>query len=225
MNKFKKIGIVAGILLIAIGAFWIYKKSPLTITATENSTKVAETEAAKETHILTVALNLASYEIEYNDTFDIATVDVAIIAESVTTVQFADGSTSKQYDSVGEKIEQVVIKDDYNNKKTAEITITVKDTQAPVISGVTDCRITEGHKFNALGGVVAMDNADADVSDTLVCSDYDIDSVGTQTLTITAQDKSGNVASVDFNLQVIEKPVLLVETVPVLVKTYLSQYK
>ena len=225
MNKFKKIGIVAAIFLIALGAFLIYKKSPLTITATENSTKIAATEVATESHIMTVVLNQPTYDIDYSNTFDISAVDIVITADGPTLVEFADGSTSKDYDSVGEKIEQVTIIDNYNNIKTVEITINVKDTQAPVISGVTDCRITEGHKFNALGGVVATDNADADVSNTLVCSPYDINKVGNQTLTITASDKSGNVVSADFVLEVDEKPVFIVETVPILERTFSSKYK
>jgi len=225
MNKFKKIGIVAAIFLIALGAFLIYKKSPLTITATENSTKIAATEVATESHIMTVVLNQPTYDIDYSNTFDISAVDIVITADGPTLVEFADGSTSKDYDSVGEKIEQVTIIDNYNNIKTVEITINVKDTQAPVISGVTDCRITEGHKFNALGGVVAIDNADADVSNTLVCSPYDINKVGNQILTITASDKSGNVVSADFVLEVDEKPVFIVETVPILERTFSSKYK
>ena len=228
MNTIKKIGIVAVILVIALGAFYVYKKSPLTITATENTAKITAikaSEAATESHILTVVLNQATYDLDFNDTFDISVLDTAITADGVTIAQFADGSTTKKYDSIGEKKEQVTIADNYHNSKTVEITINVKDTQAPEISGVTDCKITEGHKFNALGGVVAMDNADADVSDTLVCTSYDINSVGTQTLTITAADKSGNIVSVDFNLQVVAKPVLKIEVVPILEKTYFSIYK
>jgi len=224
-KKIKYIVIVAVLLLIAIGALFIYKKSPLIITAIENSTKARATEVATESHILAVTLNQASYEEEIGDTFDISGIDLAITADGTTLVEFVDGSASKEYDSIGEKIELVMITDNYHNSKTVAVTIIVKDTQAPVISGVTDCRITEGRKFNALGGVAAIDNADGDVSDTLVCSAYDTDIVGTQTLTITAVDKSGNSSSIDFELEVLNKPVLAVETVPILEKTYLSVYK
>jgi len=225
MNKFKIIGIVAVLLLVAIGAFCLYKKSPLTINATEKATIIRATEVATESHILTATLNQTTYELEYSDTFDISEVDIAIIADGTSLMEFADGSTSKKYDSIGKKIEQVAITDNYNNSKTVDITINVKDMQAPEISGVTDCRITEGHTFNALGGVAAIDDADGDVSNTLVCSPYDINKVGMQTLTITATDKSGNIASDDFDLKVEEKPVFIVETVPILEKTFLSKFK
>ena len=225
MKKIYKIGIVAVILVSAAGAFWLFQKSPLKVIATEDLTQEAETAVVTESHTLTVKLNLASYEIEYSDTFDISVVDVAINADGYTSILFEDGSTSKYYDSVGEKTEQVEITDDYQNTKSVEITIIVKDSQSPEISGVTDCKITEGHKFNALGGVTATDNADGEVNDTLVCSAYDINAVGNQTLTITATDKSGNVASIDFILKVIEKPALIIQTVPILERTYFSIYK
>lgn len=215
MTKNKKISIVVLIVLIII-TFCTYKKLPFFISDKENPTTETATEITTESHILTVKLNKAQYEIEYNSAFDISEVDVSIEADDFTTMQFEDGTTSKTYDSLGEKIEWVTIVDTYNDYQTVEITINVVDIEAPIISGVMDCRIIEGRKFNALGGVSAIDNVDGDVSNTLVCSEYDSNTIGTQTVTISATDKSGNVSSVDFELEVSEKTIVEVEPIPIL---------
>ena len=88
MKKIYKIGIVAVILVSAVGAFWLFQKSTLKIIATEDLTQPEETTVVTESHTLTVKLNLASYEIEYSDTFDISVVDVAINADGYTSILF-----------------------------------------------------------------------------------------------------------------------------------------
>ena len=210
MSRNKKTTILVGCIIIVscIGtAAVIFSQKNKVPAVTNSEIAIAETQIATQSHKLTATLNKDAYEVVYNGTFDISEILATIEADDSTTVQFADGTTSKSYSSIGPKTEPVIIKDTYNNTKTVEITINVVDTQAPVISGVSACSISKGSTFSALGGVSANDDIDGDVSGTLACSSYDINAVGTQTLTITAADKSGNISSTDFVLTVNEKPV------------------
>lgn len=208
MRKNKKLGIIIGIIAVifcfGIVAYGLSKTSSPIV-------KDNEPQIPTESHILTAELKQGTYEVAFNEEFDISQVDMNIKADSDTKVQFADGTTTKSYDTLGAKTEAIDIIDSYNNTEIVEITIDVVDTNAPVITGVSNCSIMETNRFKALGGVSATDDVDGNVSNTLTCTDYNINTIGTQIITITATDNSGNVASVDFTLTINEQPVVIVE--------------
>ena len=84
-----------------------------------------------------------------------------------------------------------------------DVVVVIPDTTRPVISGVHNQTITVGSSFNPMSGVSATDDVDGNVSVT-VSGDYDVDSVGSYTITYRATDKAGNTATESMTLTVEE---------------------
>lgn len=79
-----------------------------------------------------------------------------------------------------------------------------KDSTPPKFEGVKDAVIKIGDKFNPLEGVTAKDEKDGDVKVQVMPTEIDSAKPGTFTLTYYAFDKSGNMASYDRTVQVID---------------------
>lgn len=79
-----------------------------------------------------------------------------------------------------------------------------KDSTPPKFEGIKDAVIKIGDKFNPLEGVTAKDEKDGDVKVQVMPAKIDSAKPGTFTLTYYAFDKSGNMASYDRSVQVID---------------------
>lgn len=79
-----------------------------------------------------------------------------------------------------------------------------KDSTPPKFEGIKDVVIKIGDKFNPLEGVTAKDEKDGDVKVQVMPTEIDSAKPGTFTLTYYAFDKSGNMASYDRQVQVIQ---------------------
>lgn len=92
------------------------------------------------------------------------------------------------------------VSDSGGHTTTARRRITVKapDATPPVIEGADDVTIPVGGGFDPLDGVTATDETDGDVSSSLKADPSTVDASrpGTVEVTITAEDKSGNKATV-----------------------------
>jgi len=94
--------------------------------------------------------------------------------------------------------------------KTFEVTVSVKDTTAPILEGVKDLSLTVGGSLDLLEAVSASDNFDGDLKDRLeIIGDYSFDKAGTYDLQVVVTDSSGNTATQDFTLTVNKKSVVV----------------
>ncbi|WP_412966704.1 immunoglobulin-like domain-containing protein [Fredinandcohnia sp. 179-A 10B2 NHS] len=95
--------------------------------------------------------------------------------------------------------------DQAGNKVTKERDIIVVDEEAPVFQGVTDTTIGYGRDWNSMQGVSAIDNLDGDVtSDITVTGTVDTLKVGEHVLTYSVEDRSGNIATAERVITVID---------------------
>jgi hypothetical protein len=99
-------------------------------------------------------------------------------------------------------------------KNTASITrtITVVDNVKPIITGAADVQLQVGETFNALDGISATDNNDGNLSSKIkVEGSVNVNKAGSYVLTYSVTDQSGNKASIQRKITVIDKvsPVLL----------------
>ncbi len=84
--------------------------------------------------------------------------------------------------------------------------IEVKDTEKPVISGISNKEITVGDTINLADGITATDNVDGNVEVTIE-GNADTAKVGEYSIKAKATDKSGNVAEETFTVTVKEKVI------------------
>ena len=90
------------------------------------------------------------------------------------------------------------------NVTTAEVTLSVvKDTEAPVFSGLKKLSVDKDKKPNYTSGVSAVDAKDGKVDFEYDASKVDLSQPGTYTVTYTAIDKAGNKATQQRKLEVL----------------------
>lgn len=124
-------------------------------------------------------------------------LDIHVDSSSVNTGM--EGCYSVQYSTV----------DMSGNVSSQTVTVyVVRDTEAPVISGVKDIAATVGSDINYMSGVKVTDNHDKDLSASVDNSQVNVNQPGTYVCTYTATDSAGNVSSVSCNVTITEKPVV-----------------
>ncbi len=137
--------------------------------------------------------------------------------KGVSAKDYVDGSCEFTYDASGVDYDKAgtyyivyTASDKHGNTVTAKRKLTVKkDTTAPVISGAdTTLTYVEGSsKPNYLSGVSAKDDLDGTVDVTVDDSGVNYDKSGTYTVVYTAQDSTGNKATVKRTVEVISNGV------------------
>ncbi len=92
--------------------------------------------------------------------------------------------------------------------KKEEPIIPVEDTTAPLLFGVTDFVVDLGDtSFNLMQGITAIDDIDGTITTSIVVTgDFDINVIGTYTITYTITDAAGNVTQLSRQIVVREKP-------------------
>lgn len=85
-------------------------------------------------------------------------------------------------------------------------TLSVVDTIAPTIDGLTDKTITEGEKLDLKSGITATDNVDGEV-EVIIISEADLSKAGVYKIEVNATDLSGNKAVGEFTVTVNKKTI------------------
>ena len=93
---------------------------------------------------------------------------------------------------------------------TGSVTVT-DDSTAPVIRGIRDITVYLGSTVSYRSGVLATDDQDEAPKLEIDSSRVNLSAVGTYTVTYTARDKTGNVATQEITVAVVEKPESFVE--------------
>ena len=106
----------------------------------------------------------------------------------------------------GEQSVVLVLVDRSGNATRLNATITVvKDTQAPTILGVQDIIAYAGGTVSYRSGITVSDDYDENVTLTLDSSGVDLSTVGTYKVIYSATDASGNTATKEATVTVMEK--------------------
>ena len=123
---------------------------------------------------------------------------------SSVTVAFAG---QPDFSQPGQQTVSLVLTDASGNTASLDAAVTVlKDTQAPVISGVKSITVYAGGTVAYRNGVSVTDDYDENVTLTLDSSKVDLSTVGTYKVIYSATDASGNTATVEATVTVQEKP-------------------
>lgn len=118
-----------------------------------------------------------------------------------------DGTLKNNYkidtNKVGEQKVKAIFQDKHGFYKVKTFTIKVQDVTSPVIMVNEEYTVKKGYDGNLEDDILCADDTD----DNIICNitgSYNLDSVGTYPLTITATDNSNNTTTKSFNLNVIE---------------------
>lgn len=84
----------------------------------------------------------------------------------------------------------------------------VTDTTDPLLFGVTDAVVDQGDTlFSLLAGITAIDDVDGTITSNIVVSgEFDVNTLGTYTITYSITDAAGNVTTLSRQVIVREKP-------------------
>ncbi|WP_049669762.1 immunoglobulin-like domain-containing protein [Bacillus sp. FJAT-27916] len=97
------------------------------------------------------------------------------------------------------------VSDKSGNRTTVTRTVNVVDMSSPVLTGVGDTTINIGEAFSPLSGVKASDEIDGDLTAGInVEGKVNVDKPGTYLLTYTVKDKSGNIATAERKVTVVD---------------------
>lgn len=131
-----------------------------------------------------------------------------IIDTTPVTARFAE---EPDYTRVGDQTVRIILTDQGENEATLEAVLTLEvDTEPPKIYGVQDNTVFRDTPVAYKKGVYVLDNRDADIKVSVDSSRVNIKKEGSYKVIYSAADASGNSASKEVTLNVIEK---LAETI------------
>ena len=179
--KKKLIIILAIVLFIIIDTIILI----LTLNKKENNKEIIKEDKPKEVILETIELKDLTYEYDSDTKLkDVLNIEIDGILDTLTL-----GDNQKE-----------IIQD---NKKYI-INYTVVDVTPPLIIGSTTKTTTKGTKIDLVNKYMCGDNHDTKPKCTIE-GEYDINKVGTYSLTYRAEDESGNKSSKAIKLKVINK--------------------
>ena len=160
------------------------------------TTSEGQTATCQVTVVDTVAPDLKVRDVQVYEGEAVSLQDFLVEASDlsgeVTSRLTSEPDTSK----AGIYTVTVEAADINGNKNAADAKLTVvKDTDPPVFSGIKKISTDEGEQPNYTSGVSAVDAKDGKVDFQYDDSKVDLSKPGTYTVTYTARDKSGNVAT------------------------------
>ncbi len=141
-----------------------------------------------------------------NTTFKLHELPIDIEDISPTQSMLSNGMEAMHYDKIGEYKDTITVVDKFGNSSSLDIKIIVADLNPPVISGIKSFTIYQGGSINPRAGVTATDIEDGDITSKIQISGYNVNQIGTQTITYTVSDDYGNVTTESTKLTVLKIP-------------------
>lgn len=206
MNKKTIISALAVICVASIGGYEYWKYE-------DKKNREAAHQAAQDSLVLDLA---ADPTIEYGEEItDPEALAMSYVTKSAgdVTVANADSLASMKIGTVNLTY-TVSTQDTYGVEvsESKDLTVTVKDTQAPEITLASDTvSIQEGSTFDPLANVTAVKDpvdGDLDMETLTVENTVNTDEPGDYTVTVAAADDSGNTTDVAYAVTVTPKPVV-----------------
>lgn len=137
-------------------------------------------------------------EVSYGEKFDVDAIDITDNRDERDSITVQANKASLDVDQLGEYTVDVTATDSFNNETTKTITVSVVDQVGPEFEtlGSNEGYVVEVpvHGSKDLASYIkAVDNVDGDVTPFMTANkDLDTSKLGTQTITLTASDVSGN---------------------------------
>ena len=206
MNKKTIISALAVICVASIGGYEYWKYE-------DKKNREAAHQAAQDSLVLELA---ADPTIEYGEEItDPEALAMSYVTKSAgdVTVANADSLDSMKIGTVNLTY-TVSTQDTYGVEvsESKDLTVTVKDTQAPEITLASDTvSIQEGSTFDPLANVTGVKDpvdGDLDKETLIVDNTVNTDEPGDYTVTVAAADNSGNTTDVAYAVTVTPKPVV-----------------
>lgn len=171
---------------------------PITVTADNDRTAICQITIADTTPPAVTVQDVTVYEGDEVALEDLL-LEATDLAGPVTTKLNRELSTDK----AGTYTITVEVTDPNGNLTVKSCTLTVlKDSEAPVFSGLKDFSTHKGTAPNYTSGVNATDARDGEVEFQYDASKVDLNKPGTYEVTYTAVDKAGNIATQQRKLTV-----------------------
>ena len=151
-------------------------------------------------------INSKRVELSYGEEFDVDTIDIQDNRDDRKSIQVEANLASLNINQLGDYKINVIARDSFNNETQEEITVSVVDKVGPKfeILGSNEGYVVEvpAKGSNDFASYVkAVDNVDGDVTP-FIEADKNLDTsmLGTQTITLSVSDVSGNetVKTLDF---------------------------
>ncbi len=189
----------------------------LTITAkdkSDNTTTKTINVTIQDTTGPTIIVDQSTIIVEAGEEIVLPSCRVTDNSNEIISCEFSDVDTI----TLGMKQLQVKATDNSGNKTIVAVDVFVIDTTVPIIEiDKTDIKVEYGQSFE-LPTCKVTDNSQEVIKCTF--TNVDTDEVGVKTLTVTAQDNSGNQTSVTINIIVIDltPPQINVESDEIIVE-------
>lgn len=146
-------------------------------------------------------------QVDYKKEVEIGINQIAYNTDYIHTIKNGKIKTEKEpidTSKLGKQTINIIIIDDNNEEHIYSYEVTIVDKEKPVIICSKEIEIEEGTQIDLLEEVTVTDNSKENIVVT-VEGEYDINKVGTYTLTYVAKDTSKNEAREEFTLKVIAK--------------------
>ncbi|SEW38962.1 SH3 domain-containing protein [[Clostridium] fimetarium] len=125
-------------------------------------------------------------------------IGAATLVVGATTIGMVSCYSTKAHENISSIVEM-------QSNASATTIATVADKIQPQILGVSDKSAEQGTPIDLMLGISALDNIDGDITSKLNVSGADFTTFGTQEITYTVTDISGNTSIVKSSLVVTEK--------------------
>lgn len=144
--------------------------------------------------------------IPVNETLKMHELPVKIEDVSATEYTFSNGTEAIHFDKLGTYKDTITVTDHSKNTASLDIEIEVIDIHPPVINGVKNYTVYQGTPVDARAGVTATDIEDGDLTAQMEVSGYNVNQLGTQTITYKVKDVYGNETTATATLTVLKIP-------------------
>lgn len=139
------------------------------------------------------------------DDMTVEVYDDIVISSKINSISGSIIEDSKiDSNKIGKQIIEFIYKNEKGKKRRGSVEVEVVDTIKPIILLSDSYTVTVGSTTNLLDVILSADNYDSNPIREII-GEYDVNQIGSYSLTYKVTDSSGNVGFQDFTLYVKEK--------------------
>lgn len=151
-------------------------------------------------------LSRVDYILAENPTYEVNTENtIATLFSQVNSGVIENPDTLLDAVQIGEKSQEVKIRNQLGAETVINILYRVVDTVPPIVTGDTELSFTVGDDIDILSHFTAEDNSNQEPTWSIE-GDYDLEKAGEYIITVIAEDGSGNKTPKEVTLKIAEPP-------------------